>query len=92
MSPADRLSKSPPAETDVSRIRNIAVVCRSCGEEVRVRISERTLHGVPQVCLNCQVSFAGEREWLIASLEALGEAAKYTALLQNSSIVVRAEP
>ena len=87
----DCLSTSRPAELDLSGIREVGIICHSCGEESRVRVSEPTLQGVPQVCPGpgCQAGFADERQWLIASLEGLGEAVKYSGLLLKTRVVLR---
>ena len=89
MKSTELLSKSSPAEVDLSRIRDIGIICGSCGAETRARVSESTLRGVPMVCLQCQSAFADEREWLIASLEGLGEAVNYARLLRKTRIVLR---
>jgi len=89
MNPTDTLSKSEQGEYDLAGMRAIRIVCIQCGEGTPVRISDSTLRSIPLVCPDCGSSFAEDRGWLTASLEALGEAVKYAALVQNSRIVVR---
>jgi len=81
MKPTGTLSKSGRGESYLAEMQTIGIVCVSCGKETHARISESTLRSVPLVCPECQSSFEGEREWLVASLEAIGEATKYAQQL-----------
>jgi predicted RNA-binding Zn-ribbon protein involved in translation (DUF1610 family) len=85
----DSLLKSLPAESGLSRIREVGLICNSCGEETCVRISDSTLRGVPQLCPGCQAQFGEERDWLIASLDGLAETVNYSGRLKKVRIILR---